>query len=169
MGLNLDEIHFNYNSYGKPLLNNHPNIGFNISHSGDWIAMIWGNDGEYLGIDVEEVKPMDLHFATNLFTPQENQLLSSKLGDVQLDYFFQLWTLKESYVKALGKGLTIPLNSFSVVYGDPEGWYSPEAIEFQFKSFRIDQSHILSACSKQGTLPDQIQQVSILELYDSLQ
>ncbi|MEK5040039.1 4'-phosphopantetheinyl transferase family protein [Sporosarcina sp. FSL K6-3457] len=168
IGLNHGEFHFSYNQYGKPSLCNNLKVSFNISHSGNWVAMLWSNNDHCLGIDVEKIVPIDFQFATTLFSPQENKLLASKSGDDQLDYFYQLWTLKESYTKALGKGLSFPLDSFSMVHSDKEKWFSPEAIGFQFKSFRIDRTHILSVCSNTDTLPDRIQYVSLSELYESL-
>lgn len=168
IGSNHDELRFSYNQYGKPSLYNNPKISFNISHSGNWVAMLWGNNSHCLGIDVEKIVPIDLQFATSLFTPQENRILASKSGDDKLDYFYQLWTLKESYTKALGKGLSFPLDSFSMVHSDKKEWFSPEANGFLFKSFRIDQEHILSVCSDTDTLPNFIQHVSLSELYESL-
>ena len=127
--------------------------------------MLWDNKGHSVGIDVEKIVPLSLAFASNLFAPQENQVLSSTTGDAKLEYFYQLWTLKESYMKAIGKGLSIPLASFSM---DTREWYSPEATEFHFKSFRMDQAHILSVCSNMNNLPDMIQHVSLTQLYNSL-
>ncbi|AOZ94423.1 4'-phosphopantetheinyl transferase family protein [Paenibacillus crassostreae] len=162
------ELRFDYNSYGKPMLSNYPQICFNISHSGKWVTIAWGNHGQCLGIDIEEIKQMDLQFAANLFTPQENWKLASYSGGRQLDYFYQLWTLKESYMKAIGKGLSIPLDSFSIVCNNIGEWFSPEAKGFHFKSFRIDSSHILSVCSNSEAFPDHIQEITLSELYDSL-
>lgn len=169
MEVNHRELKFDYNPYGKPLLHNNPDITFNISHSGNWVAMISDNEGHSVGIDVEKMVPLNLAFASNLFAPQENQVLASTTGDAKLAYFYQLWTLKESYMKAIGKGFSIPLTSFSMNCRDDTGeWYSPEAKEFHFKSFRMDQAHILSVCSNVNSLPDIIQYVSLSDLYDSL-
>ncbi|TRY25228.1 4'-phosphopantetheinyl transferase superfamily protein [Brevibacillus sp. LEMMJ03] len=168
IGVTPDALHFVYNSYGKPFLQNNPDVGFNLSHSGNWIAMIWGDSRSCPGIDVERIVRMDLHIADHLFTPQENRILASKTGDARLAYFFHVWTLKESYVKAVGKGLSIPLDSFSVVCANEKEWYSPEADGFHFTSFRLDREHILSACSYMAALPDHIQHVSLSTLYETL-
>lgn len=169
MGVNNQDFHFEYNAYGKPYLKNNPEIGFNISHSGNWVVMILGNTSPNLGIDVEKIVPMDIQFATDLFTIQENQTLASLTEYNRLAYFFQLWTLKESYIKALGKGLSVPLNSFTMICKNNKDWHSPEAPEFQFKSFRIDKEHFLAACSKTNSLPNQFEHTSLNELYSSLQ
>nr|WP_269320157.1 4'-phosphopantetheinyl transferase superfamily protein [Brevibacillus thermoruber] len=110
---------------------------------------------------MERIVRMDLHIADHLFTPQENRILASKTGDARLAYFFHVWTLKESYVKAVGKGLSIPLDSFSVVCANEKEWYSPEADGFHFTSVRLDREHILSACSYMAALRDHIQHVSL--------
>ena len=169
MSVNHHELKFDYNPYGKPLLHNNPDLTFNISHSGNWVAMILDHGGHAVGVDVEKTVPLNLAFAANLFAPQENQILASKTGDEQLEYFYQLWTLKESYMKAVGKGLSIPLTSFTMNRREDTGvWYSPEASGFHFKSFRMDDEHMLSVCSNGNYLPDVIQQVSINQLYNSL-
>lgn len=169
MGVSHHELKFDYNPYGKPLLHNNPDITFNISHSGNWVAMILDHEGHAVGVDVEKTVPLNLAFAANLFAPRENQILASKTGDAQLEYFYQLWTLKESYMKAVGKGLSIPLTSFSMNCKEDTGeWYSPEATGFHFKSFRMDHAHIFSVCSNVNYLPDVIHQVSIDQLYNSL-
>ncbi|MGI6188059.1 4'-phosphopantetheinyl transferase superfamily protein [Brevibacillus sp. MCWH] len=167
-GVRPDALQFVYNPYGKPFLQNTPDVGFNLSHSGNWIAMIWGDSSCCPGIDVERIVRMDLHIAEHLFTPQENRMLASKTGDARLEYFYRVWTLKESYVKAVGKGLSIPLDSFSVVCTEEQTWYSPEADGFHFTSISLDEEHILSACSCKAALPDHVQHVSLSSLYETL-
>lgn len=163
-----EEIRYSYNPYGKPFLENNPNFLFNISHAGNWVVILWGQDSRYIGIDIEKITPIDLSLAKNLFSPQENHNLLLKKGEEQLTYFYQLWTLKESYVKALGKGLSIPLDSFSFAYEKEKGWHSPEVKDFYFQSYPLDSMYCLSACANTNNLPDHVQPLTIKELFARL-
>ncbi|MDO8607597.1 MAG: 4'-phosphopantetheinyl transferase superfamily protein [Phaeospirillum sp.] len=99
---------------GKPELDGFP-IRFNLSHSGDWAAIAFSSGGE-VGVDIEEV-----HFLDDLdgmistsCSPREAAALAEIPPSERLEAFFQVWTRKEAYLKALGTGLAKPLESFSV-------------------------------------------------------
>jgi 4'-phosphopantetheinyl transferase len=167
-GASNDQIRFVYNSYGKPSLEHDPGFSFNLSHSGNWVVLLWDKGGPALGIDVEQIVPIDLGIAEHCFTPRENAELHSRTGRGRLEYFYRLWTLKECFVKALGKGLSMPLDAFSMIYSDRFGWFSPEAESFHFTCFFLDSTHILSACSSHGPLPGAVRMTSLDALYDNL-
>ncbi|WP_379134434.1 4'-phosphopantetheinyl transferase family protein [Paenibacillus sp. sgz500958] len=150
------EISFHVDQYGKPSLKNCPEFTFNISHSGHWVVMIWSSRQFALGIDVEQIKPMDLGIAERFFHKSEYLDLQSRQETEQMDYFAQLWTLKESYIKAEGKGLSIPLDTFSFRSCGNQIWHSPETRGYYFKTFRIDAGHYVSACSNADNLPETI-------------
>lgn len=162
------EIRFAYNEYGKPFLQGCRDFSFNISHSGNWAVMICGKGCPCLGIDVEQIVPIDIKIAESFFSPQERMELIAKTGQAQAEYFYRLWTLKESYLKAVGKGLSMPLDSVSFTYTMEDGWHLPEAGYFHFRSFKLDHAHILSACSSTDAIPDQPDFVSLTYLYESL-
>lgn len=103
---------FSKNKYGKPSLVNRPDIHFNIAHSGSWIACAVST--QPVGIDVERKKEIDHSIAERFFSLDEISFLRESPAQFQ-DRFFAIWALKESYIKALGMGLSCPLNSFSVV------------------------------------------------------
>ncbi|MGE2643814.1 4'-phosphopantetheinyl transferase family protein, partial [Escherichia coli] len=101
-----EEIEFKNNLYGKPYLHNFSNFEFNVSHSGDWV--VCAVDKFSIGIDVELIKPIEFEIAKSFFAEAEYNDLLSIEPLRKLDYFYDLWTIKESYVKVLGEGLTIP-------------------------------------------------------------
>ncbi|HBL40403.1 MAG TPA: 4-phosphopantetheinyl transferase [Ruminococcaceae bacterium] len=109
--LNIREDELKYNECGKPFL---PGQGssFNLSHSGDYIALAIG-DGT-VGVDVEQIDPRHFDLAKRIFTQDESEWLNRNESN-KSERFFQLWTLKESAIKAVGLGLSIPLQSFSVI------------------------------------------------------
>jgi 4'-phosphopantetheinyl transferase len=111
-GIKPDEIRISVGTAGKPYLLSHPNIFYNISHSGEWVVVAL-SDFE-VGIDVEKVKKVNISIAERFFSEDEKKQLFSLPENSRIEHFFDLWTLKESFLKAIGTGLTKPLNCFSV-------------------------------------------------------
>jgi 4'-phosphopantetheinyl transferase len=115
-------IRFDYGPQGKPSLAGDPNdtIYFNMAHSGDRAVVAVSSEAP-VGIDIERISPeidvMDI--ATHFFSPVEIATLARLGKDRHLAAFFKCWTSKEAYIKALGQGLSIPLQEFDVCV-DPD-------------------------------------------------
>ena len=90
-----------------------PALEFNISHSAD-LVMLGVTSGRALGIDVEslETREADIGGLDRYFTPEESAELLRLPPVCRRRRFFELWTLKESYIKARGMGLAIALDAF---------------------------------------------------------
>ncbi|WP_175396940.1 4'-phosphopantetheinyl transferase family protein [Paenibacillus xylanilyticus] len=162
-----DELSFTRNAYGKPSLTSYPDLPFNLSHSGDWVAMISGGSNS-LGVDVEKIAPIDMKIAERFFSPRESRHLAAEPAEQQMETFYRLWTLKESYIKAVGMGLSMPLDSFSMVRSSEGIWHCPEATAYRFLSQRLDEGHMLAAaCSTEMELPTQPDVITIEELYQT--
>lgn len=161
------DISFSRNAYGKPFLNEHADHSFNLSHSGDWIVMISGGH-DLVGIDVEQTKPIDLQIADRFFAPQENRYLISQPPNMQIETFYRLWTLKESYIKAVGKGLSIPLDSFAILPNDQGDWHCEQDPAYRFHSERLDDGHMLAACSVGTALPTEYDVVTVQDLVQAI-
>jgi 4'-phosphopantetheinyl transferase len=69
-----------------------------------------------LGVDIELVRPIPdwRHIATHYFSTDETREIAHLEPHLRERAFFQCWTRKEAYLKAIGDGLTVPLNSFRV-------------------------------------------------------
>lgn len=104
---------------GKPYLADRPDVHFSLSHSGE--LALCALSGAAIGCDVETPRRVDLALAERFFHPEESALLFSLPEREQEAAFLRLWTLKESYVKALGLGLALPLDAFCILPG--EGGY----------------------------------------------
>lgn len=116
------ELSFVENEFGKPRLIEPADLWFNLSHSGDRAVLATCRTLE-VGVDLEQIKPVEhLELAQRHFHTDEVRWLTRLPASQQLVGFLQLWTLKEAVVKALGKGLSIPLDAFRVSIGanDPE-------------------------------------------------
>ena len=106
-------LSFSTNEYGKPFLVDLPDIHFNLSHS-HGVAVCSLCRDTAVGVDVEDVgRHTDLSIAKRFFSSFEAELVSNAPEAERIKLFFDIWTLKEAYIKAIGKGLSIPLNSFS--------------------------------------------------------
>ncbi|MUL38597.1 4'-phosphopantetheinyl transferase family protein [Gloeocapsopsis dulcis] len=118
------EINFSYNSYGKPSLvvaDAEP-LRFNLSHSQE-LALIAVTQSYDIGVDLESVRsdfPCQ-QIAERFFSPTEVAVLRSLPPDLQTTAFFTCWTRKEAFIKATGKGLSLPLDTFdvSLIPGEP--------------------------------------------------
>ncbi|MCC2447390.1 4-phosphopantetheinyl transferase, partial [Bacillus cereus] len=86
--LGSEYIFMEFNSHGKPFLKNNP-FYFNTSHSGEWIVAIIGDDE--VGIDVEEIRPIDLDIHNYFFSKEESIDMNNRHGIDQLIYFYDLW------------------------------------------------------------------------------
>jgi 4'-phosphopantetheinyl transferase len=110
------EISFRYTEFGKPLLNEGNELGFNVSHT-DGVALLAFVRGSELGVDVEKIRPVrDLKdLANRFFSPAERGKLNTLEADDELHAaFFRCWTRKEAYIKGKGEGLSLPLHQFDV-------------------------------------------------------
>lgn len=110
------EIQYKKNKYGKPLLNHDTPIQFNLSHSYS-LAVIAISSHADLGVDIEynEKKSAWEKIARRYFHPAEIEYLFKQKKSKQKKTFFQIWTRKESYIKALGTGFSTPFSSFNVI------------------------------------------------------
>lgn len=112
-GLSESEMVYGSGSNGKPFFLNAPEIHFSLSHSEDKVLACF-SDTE-LGCDIEQVKDIDFKIAERFFCRSEYAaIMENPEYERRRDTFFRLWTLKESYVKASGKGMSLPANAFEI-------------------------------------------------------
>ncbi|MDF2690515.1 MAG: sfp [Gammaproteobacteria bacterium] len=112
-----DKIEFHYQSLGKPELLNQA-LQFNVSHSGPQ-ALFAFTLGHSIGVDIEKIKACDeLELAARFFAKEEYQALLALAPLHRRQSFFQIWSQKEAFIKALGQGLSY-LDKFSVSANGP--------------------------------------------------
>lgn len=118
LGTAPEEVSFSYGPYGKPALGG-PHAGsllrFNASHSHELALYAFTQEHE-VGIDVEHVNKdfASEDIARRFFSASEFQTLSGLPEEEKAAAFFRCWTRKEAYIKALGSGLSHPLDQFDV-------------------------------------------------------
>jgi 4'-phosphopantetheinyl transferase len=113
-GLDPKALRFVNDSHGRPALDPQSDLTFNLSNTEGLIACAVTR-GRQIGVDVESIdRPTaTLDIAEHFFSKIEIAELRALPREQQLDRFFDYWTLKESYIKARGLGLLIPLDGFS--------------------------------------------------------
>lgn len=154
-GSSVGELEVGINAYGKPFLCGFPSFHYNISHSGEYV--VCAVHEEEVGVDIEKVGPFDLQLAMGLFTEEEyRDLLNAKEDGIHA--FYDIWTLKESYIKAIGKGLSIPLNSFNVKKHNHDCIQLTDVLigkpitDYSCKQYTIDRDYSLSVCAHQANI-----------------
>ena len=113
--MNPAEISFQYSQFGKPSIASNNSLKFNISHSQN-IALFAFTKKLNIGIDVEFVNPKieAKDIAANFFSTNEVLNLLALPEELQTLGFFNCWTRKEAFIKAVGEGLSFPLDKFEV-------------------------------------------------------
>lgn len=148
------ELKIETNEYGKPFLLEYPSFHYNISHSGEYVVCVVHDDA--VGVDIEYIGPYDLSLAKELFTKEEYQYLLNDKKD-RLAAFYDIWTLKESYIKAVGKGLSKSLQGFSMKKSSNESIQITDTLTEQqitnyiCRQYKVDNSYRLSVCAQQST------------------
>ena len=110
--------------HGKPRIANPPpglDVAFNLTHSHQMVAAAVTLAGE-IGVDVEALdrRSMDPAIADEYFAPEESAALRALPDERAMrELFVRLWTLKEAFIKATGRGLAQPLSDFAFVSTDP--------------------------------------------------
>jgi 4'-phosphopantetheinyl transferase len=120
-----ESLSFTYNLYGKPVLATESGtqaLRFNLSHS-HGAALYVVTRGREIGVDLELIRErleMD-QIAERFFSRPEIAALYALPTELRKRAFFLCWTLKEAYIKATGKGLSLPLDQFEVAFvpGEP--------------------------------------------------
>ena len=162
-------LNFIRDQFGKPSLSDNTDLFFNIAHSGHWVAAAF--DCQDIGIDVEFMREIDIAIAKRFFNVKEYETLIQMESDLQRSFFYDLWTLKESYIKAEGRGLSIPLDSFCFTLK------KSEPVQFElisgenkrnyfFKQYPFEQPYKCAVCSSTGIFPPEITIVDFDKLCD---
>lgn len=157
---------FSRNAYGRPVIaraiadaeHQARGLSFNLSHTRGLIALAISR-GRELGVDVENIaaRSVSLDVAEHFFSPVEVAELSCVAPERQQDRFFEYWTFKESYIKARGMGLSLPLDRFSFRFPhqgavsisiDPD--LQDRADRWSFWQCRPTSQHLMAICAERG-------------------
>jgi 4'-phosphopantetheinyl transferase len=155
---------FAVNEYGKPsIAAEHAEargIEFNVSHTEE-LAVLGVARASALGVDVENIRARDVAIdtAVRYFAPAEVTALRALPHQRRQQRFFEYWTLKESYIKARGMGLSIPLDRFAFDLDCPSGirlMIDPSLGDrperWAFMQLLLGQDHMAAVCVETGRM-----------------
>jgi len=133
LGTPPERIRFGYGPMGKPFLLEHPGFHFNLSHADD-VLVVGVAHGCRVGVDVERVfSEVVMDDVSRMVLSHPERVVLGRLHDEErLEWFTRLWTRKEAYIKADGRGMSLQLDQIDVstqsgrvrLRGErPEDWY----------------------------------------------
>lgn len=140
-GLAEDQIVIEIADSGKPYLSSHPHIYFSLSHCDAGAAC--GIDNEPIGIDVESVRRIDTNVVKYFCSAAEQESLRYAASPALA--FTTMWTLKESWLKATGYGLSYPLTQLHICEDTPN-CYSLDKDGYAATSFSLGVSTVIAVC-----------------------
>ena len=146
-----------YSENEKPFVDN---LFFNVSHAGDYVVDVL-SDCE-VGCDIEKNDNAPLKIAEHYFYSSELDYI--KTANDKNKAFFTLWTLKESYMKMTGRGMSLALDAFEVV-PTADGFILGKSQEKRgfFRTMEFD-GYIFSVCNEKEFELEQMEICDILDL-----
>lgn len=150
-GLNECDMIYDVGSNGKPYFKNHSDIYFNISHSGKYVACAFSE--VHIGIDIQIKDKANINIAKRFFTNKEYDYINK--SENSENTFIRFWTLKESYLKCIGTGLSGGLSDFELSFNEDKAYVLKDGESFYFTETE-DKDYFLSLC-----YPNENEQVNI--------
>lgn len=128
----------------KPCLKGAEDVEFNISHTRGLVVCAVADRA--LGVDTERIRPFKEGLMRRVCSESERGfVLEGRSEAARQERFFRLWTLKESFVKAIGRGLAFPLGD--ITFSLEEGAVKGSIPGWRFYQSRVYQSYIISVCA----------------------
>ena len=137
----LPPLHFLLGEHGKPLPIGE--IHFNLSHSGAYVACVLSTNE--CGIDIQEQRPIRENLLRRNLTKEEQTTLFTYEGAERDKHFFEYWVLKEAFIKAIGAGLSFPLNHVSFEVSKNNTVKTISEPTFLVRLFEIEEGYKLAA------------------------
>lgn len=158
----VDEQIFVYGDYGKPRLAGDPGVHFNLSHAGDRAMCVISE--HRVGCDVERRSRRGVQVAERFFAPAEYERIQAAPESGRDALFTRLWALKESFLKATGLGLTLPLGAFSINLDGDRITVKQDVDSNDYRFFELDPAdeYQYAVCEQNG--PDEPPTVEWVDL-----
>lgn len=159
-GYDFKNVQFSYSEHEKPYFKNIPHIFFSASHSGYFSVCAFSNFE--VGCDIEIIDKENIHLAKRIFTEQEqNKVFETDNIETQSKTFFRIWTLRESFLKLTGKGLS-ELNKVEISVNDniPKIIYKGECQSLSIRELSLD-NYCVSICCKNGDISKNIDFINL--------
>jgi 4'-phosphopantetheinyl transferase len=165
-------VTFTYSETGKPALSaiHGSDICFNVSHSEDIAAFAFALRRK-VGVDVECIRfDVDVEeIPRRFFSLLEQQDLAALDGQQKVEGFFNCWTRKEAYVKAVGSGLSLPLRDFdvSLAPGEPARLLATRPVANLVSQWSMESLELGPGCAAAVVVEGPIEKLAIRHLTSS--
>ena len=148
---------------GKPCIKGEENLFFNLSHSGE--RVMCAVSSFEIGCDVEKIKPTNLKIAKRFFFENEYKAIAElTTEEEQQNMFFRLWTLKESYMKMTGEGMSLGLDRFEFdMDGQPTVKRDGAICDCHIKEYELP-GYKLAVCAESADFAETLQYVNTKEI-----
>jgi len=152
-GLQEKSVEYEIGEWGKPTLKYYPEICFSLSHSGDYAICTIGN--RPVGNDIEYVKDGRLKVADRFFAEEELEwLYDAGTQDERTLRMFRLWTMKESFLKVTGRGMSLALKDFVIHMDEASGRarvrHSFDAKYYYMREYREIDGYCTAVCTQES-------------------
>lgn len=161
-GIDLFREDLVYNKFGKPSLKR-KDIFYNISHSGKYVTCAISN--KMVGIDIQKHIEKFEEIISFFSISEKEYLASIPLQKLLIKEFFKIWTVKESYVKFLGRGLYKELDSFSLFLDKKKIIDEGRIVkDILYKNFSISEEYTMSVVASSDDNSYEIRYVKVENL-----
>lgn len=134
-------VYLDYSPLGKPSFRDYKEIHMSIAHCSHGVTVILSR--ESVGIDIEQIKQYNIYAAKKILDENERKRVEASADPSK--EFFRYWTLKESYIKAIGMGLSYPMKSIHIIL-EEEGQVSSSQKDAIFSLYENDLGFIVAIC-----------------------
>ncbi|MGN0244056.1 MAG: 4'-phosphopantetheinyl transferase family protein [Lachnospiraceae bacterium] len=153
------DMEYGYGEYQKPYWIAYPEVSFSLSHSGDYAVAAFSN--RTVGIDIQKKSEYNEaleRIAGRCFSKEEYRMITACPDrQEQSNLFYRYWTFRESFGKALGTGLQIPVDMISFAGKEcSPGFLSADGAHYQFDEWTMDDGYQLALCQKCETLGEEV-------------
>ncbi len=152
-GLQERSVEYDIGQWGKPALKYHPEICFSLSHSGDYAICTIGD--RPVGNDIEHVREGRLKVANRFFAEEELAwLYEAETEEERTGRMFRLWTMKESFLKVIGRGMSLSLKDFVIRMDEESGRarvrHSFDAKYYYMREYGEIDGYCTAACAQES-------------------
>lgn len=152
-GMKEREMEYEFGEWGKPFFKYHPEIHFSLSHSGDYAICSIGD--RPVGNDIERMKQGRLKVADRFFAEEELKWMYAVRDEEEIvRRMFRIWTMKESFLKVTGRGLSLSLKDFSVCMDDAQKRirvkHKIDAKYYHMKEYEDIEGYRVSVCCQES-------------------
>jgi 4'-phosphopantetheinyl transferase len=133
---------------GRPLLEGHPKVFLSISHGGNWILSVVSSNT--VGIDVESIRDVQWRIVDRFYTDNESRYVKQGMNQASSAHrFLEVWTAKESYAKATGRGLLLYFRSFDTCSAGVPGQITIDGRQekHETNAISVDPYHVCAICN----------------------